>query len=321
MAQAAEKTPWGVRDTIKAYHKDDGFVDLSTFLTNRRGSESIAKTTMRKLSDAAGKPMEWIDQFTSDTIVRARYAQNLKNGMDGQAAIDEADAFTAGLMADRSKGSMPTMFNTTNPVNKLFTMFQLEVNNQLSYMSKDVTRRLGEQGVVAIGAALTKIFVSAFAYNLLYRELTGRDAAFDPIGALVKAFGIGQDDEEERTAGEVLSSLGQSIGEQTPFIGGLVFGGGRIPISSAVPNLGRLGDALTNRERAPEKNREIIGKELMKPATFLLPPFGGGAVKKIVQGRKMVAEGGMYQLDDEGKKQLLFPQYGQETLDYARAIR
>ena len=47
--------------------------------------------------------------------------------MSMEAAMDDADAFTASLMADRSKGALPTAFNATNPVRKVFTMFQVEV--------------------------------------------------------------------------------------------------------------------------------------------------------------------------------------------------
>lgn len=240
-------------------------------------------------------------------------------------SIAEADSFAAGLMADRSKGSMPTIFNAKNPVTKAFTMFQLEVNNQLSYMGKDLARRMGEQGALAVGGALTKVFVGAFLYNQLYRELTGRDAAFDPIGAIMDAFGIGDDEDEDKTAGDVIASLAERVGEQTPFVGGVLFDGGRIPLKSAIPDFGKLGTAIlpqgwTGSEWSAEKRRETAVKELAKPAAYLLPPFGGGAVKKAVEGYATVNAGGSYVHDNDGNPILQFPAYGQKPLDYAKTM-
>lgn len=310
----------GMADTVAAYVRDDEFADSSTFLTNRRGSDSIDKTAGRALGDALGAPMGWIDQFTAETIVRARTRQNIRRGgMQLFEAIDEADAFAAGLMADRSKGSMPTLFNARNPVMKAFTMFQLEVNNQFSYIAKDMLPRLGENGVAALALGVSKFLAGAFLYNCVYRELTGRDAAFDPIGMIVRAFGIGEDEEDKPTAAETVKSLATDVAENLPFVGGLL-GGGRVPIQSAIPNFGNLWAAATDSEKAPEKRIQMATKELAKPATYLLPPFGGGAVRRAVEGYQAVKQGGVYGMDNEGNKTLNFPIYGQGVKDYAQAM-
>lgn len=296
----------GMKDTVKSYVKSDGFRENDDFLTNRIGSESITQTPVQKASSLAGKPMEWIDQFTAETIVRARLAHNIRSsGMDYMTAWQEADDYTASLMADRSKGAQPTLFNRKGPVSKAFTMFQLEVNNQISMMFKDIPRRLGEEGALAVGGALTKIFVGAFLYNMAYSALTGRDSAFDPIGAIVDAFGIGDDDEEPKSAIEVAGSLKDSVLDQTPFIGGLM-GGGRIPISSAIPNVANLAK-LADGEVAPEKKREIAEKELSKPLYYLLPPFGGSAIKKGVESAKVIRDGGSYTYNNAGERSLRYP--------------
>ncbi len=43
-------------------------------------------------------------------------------------------------MAGRSKGEMPTIYHSRNLLLKPFTMFQLEVKNQYSYLFKDLPR-------------------------------------------------------------------------------------------------------------------------------------------------------------------------------------
>lgn len=310
----------GLYQTVKAYAKDDGFVDASAFLTNRRGSDRLVKDTAQKVGDALGKPMEWFDQFTADVIVRARTAQNMnQKGMSLEAAIDEADAFAGSLMGDRSKGSMPGVFEMRNPVTKVFTMYQLEVNNQLRYMFKDLPRRLGEEGAAAVALGLTKMFTAAYVYNAIYRELTGRDAALDPIRMIQDALGGIGDEEDERTAAERAKELGMDAAEQLPFIGGLL-GGGRVPVSSALPNVLNLATAITDTSKAPEKRWDMAKKELLKPAAYILPPFGGGAIKRAVEGYQTVSQGGAYSLNNEGERELMFPQYGQGPADYARAM-
>ena len=105
----------GMWDTLKAYKVDDGIVDKSSFLTNRRGSDPLVRTWAQKASATASRPMEYIDHFVADSLVRARYRQNLGKNMSEDAAMSEADAWVAGVMADRSKGSTPTMSTAAFP--------------------------------------------------------------------------------------------------------------------------------------------------------------------------------------------------------------
>lgn len=314
----------GMYQTVKSGIQDDGYVDASTFLTNRYGSQQLDRTLTRKVSDISGAPMELIDHFTANTIHRGRYNQNIENGMSVSDAIDEADAFTASLMADRSKGAVPTVFNATNPVRKVFTMFQTEVNNQLSYLFKDMPKAQRQKGVAAVAWAYTKVFAGAYFYNLLYSQIVGRDSALDPIGMIADALGLGDDEDEEKTEAERMTGLVEDIGGQIPFIGGILFDGGRVPISSAIPNFANLGKAaipgLFGVEWSGEKRLQTAAKELAKPATYLLPPFGGGAAKKAIEGFATVKAGGSYAYDNQGNLQLQFPAYGQSPMDYAKAM-
>ena len=310
--------------TVKGAVTDDGYKNASTFLTNRYGSESIDKTLTRRVSDLSGAPMELIDHFTANTIHRARYAQNIDSGMSMEAAMDDADAFTASLMADRSKGALPTAFNATNPVRKVFTMFQVEVNNQLSYLFKDMPKAQRKKGVAAVAWAYTKVFTGAYFFNLLYSQLTGRDSALDPIGMLADALGVGDDEEDERTAAERLGGLAEDIGGQIPFIGGVLFDGGRVPVSSAIPNFANLGKAAFpdafGVEWSGEKRAQTAMKELGKPLTYLVPPFGGGAVRRAIEGFATVDAGGSYTYDNKGNRTLQFPASGQKPQDYAKTM-
>lgn len=314
----------GMYQTVKGAVTDDGYRDASAFLTNRYGSDRLDQTITQRVSNLSGAPMELIDHFVANTIHRARYAQNISKGMGVGMAIEDADAYTASLMADRSKGALPTAFNATNPVRKVFTMFQTEVNNQLSYLFKDMPKAQREKGVAAVAWAYTKVFGTAYLFNLAYSALTGRDAALDPVGMIADALGIGDDEDEERTAAERLGGLVEDIGGNIPFVGGVLFDGGRVPISSAIPNFANLGKAIIpgafGVEWSGDKRAQTAMKELAKPLTYLLPKFGGGAARRAIEGYATIDAGGSYTYDNEGNRVLQFPAYGQKPQDYARAM-
>lgn len=289
-----------MRDTLSAMVKDDGFRTKSDFLTNRMGSDPLVLSWTQDASKVLTKPMEWIDMFTSETVVRARYNTNLKLGMSETAAMEEADSFAASLIADRSKGALPTIFESRNPFTKLFTQFQVEVNNQLSYLYRDLPRNLKERGKKSLAVALLKFMLGAWLYDELYEAIVGRRPALDPLNMLNELSGdlfgyalpntielagdlISGNDvsfKTERTdAATALANFGKELGGQLPFIGGPVFDGGRLPIQSAFKD----------------------------PLAYLLLPFGGGQLSKFVNGVNAVAEGGVYGEDAEGNPTLKYP--------------
>lgn len=291
-----------------------------------------------KFGDIAPQGMELIDNFVSDSLVRARYEQNLAKGMSEATAMDEADAWTAGVMADRSKGSMPTLFMRKNPLTKLVTQFQLEVNNQLSYLFKDIPRETKKAGIKVLTWALVKFAVGAWLYDELYEYLIGRRPALDPIGILNDTVGdltgweipnlvqmgvdvISGEKPDFQTEREGIYSAGinlaEATAEQLPFVGGLL-GGGRLPISSAIPDVGTLWRAASDETMDGQKRAESILEEMANTVgTYLVLPYGGGQLKKIIQTAKAVAEGGRYYTNNDGEKQLQYPVFSDEPLDAA----
>lgn len=306
----------GMQQTLAAMKESDGMVEASAFLTNRIGSDPLVQTWAQKASAKLSSPMSWIDNFTAGTLVRARYNQNIRQGMSEAAAMEDADTFAANVMADRSKGSTPTLFNQSNPITKLFTQFQLEVNNQLSYLFKDIPRETKDKGVKALALALLKFFLGAYLYDEAYEYFIGRRPALDPIGILVDT---AQDIANGESAYDVITGTLEDTAEQLPFIGGIL-GGGRIPISSALPDAGNLLRAATNEDWDSKKRWSTIGKELAKPATYTLLPFGGGQIKKVAQGIDATIRGGSYTYDADGNDILQYPVYNQSFGDSAKSI-
>ena len=332
----------GMWDTLKAYRNDDGFASRSSFLTNRRGSDPIVKSWSQRASGILGKPMEYIDTFTADSIVRARYDQNLRRGLSEAEAMSEADAFAGKVMADRSKGSMPTLFESKNPIFKAFTQFQLEVNNQFSEVFKDLPRAYRDKGLAALAAALFKYFIGAFLFNEVYEYIVGRRPALDPIGLLndtagdltgyalpnLVELGVGAAQgelpsfqTEKASLGETGKTLAKNALGELPFSSGLALlgadiDGGRIPAASAVPDLTALWDAATKEGWSGKRRWKEVQDELSKLA-YILPPFGGNQAQKIWKSVKALIEGGSYTVDADGSRKLQYPVFTDDPWETA----
>lgn len=280
-------------ETIKSTIKDDGTIDKSDYLTNRlRGEENLYKTTWDKISDKAGFLMEAVDSFTSQVVWRSKYNDNISNGMSEVESIKNADQFAENVMAGRSRGNMPTIFESKNPLIKTLTAFQLEVANQYGYLFKDAPQDMKNDGIAKLTKGYATAFFGAYAYNALYSSLTGRDAAFDPIRivqGLLEDLGLFGDDEEEEKLSDTVLNLTDNILEEVPFVGGLL-GGGRIPISSALPYDGiyeAFKGTITDIENEDWKN---LTTEWLNPVTYLALPMGGGQIKKSIQGLSMFSD-------------------------------
>ena len=274
----------GLGDYIRSVVHDDGMIEQSDFLTNRLvEEEKLYKTGWDKVADKAAWFMNVVDGITSNTVWRSKYLQNMKEGMSQAEAIRDADQFAKNLMAGRSRGNAPSIFDEKNPVTKIFTAFQLEVANQYGYMFEDVPQDSKNAARLVKGYATA--LVGAYLYNALYSSLVGRNAAFDPISILAELFkdmGWGDDDDdEEKEPEDIALNLVDNILEEVPFIGGLV-GGGRIPISSVMPYEGDYQSFISD-----AFNDEVKVKEMLKPLYYLLLPVGGGQLKKTVEGLGM----------------------------------
>lgn len=343
----------GMWDTLKNYKTADGLDAASTFINNRIGYGRLAMSTMDKVSAGAGRLMESIDTFTTGSVVRARYYQNLRRGMSETSAMQEADQFASGVMADRSKGSMPTLYAAQAPWIKLFTQFQLEVNNELSWIFKDMAREERKKGVAALAKAMFKFLIGAWIYNEFYESIVGRRPALDPLDIINDTVG---DFTGYHIPNMVLAGIGAAKGEKIDFttekqttdkaiagvwgrvlseapstqaltiLGldekmGIEIDNGRIAVASALPNIGKLRKAIwaSNEDMAPAKKAKTITDELIKPGLYLATPFGGGQIRKAYQGATAADRGGSYTVDNEGRDILQYPVYNDNPADRAKS--
>lgn len=328
----------GMWQTLANIKTNDGLVEASDFLTNRAGSDPLVRTWQQSASAFLSTPMEWIDQFSAGTIVRARYMENIERGMSEETAMREADDFAANVMADRSKGAMPTLFEARNPLMKMFTQFQLEVNNTYSYLFKDLPREQRKKGVRYLALALFKFLIGGFLYNELYEYLIGRRPMLDPLGIVndtvgdltgyelnnlvdtATGGGLIKESEPEGAIGSA-ENLAKNVLSELPAsaalnLVGLEIDGGKLPFGSSFPDFGNIKSALKSETATPEEKWAKIGKELAKPAAYWLLPFGGGQIKKMWQGISALKRQGSYTADGR----LQYPIYTDRKGDMASAV-
>lgn len=301
----------GMKDARRAIiGGTNSIVGQSDFLTNRRGSDVLVKGWSDKLSNVLGMPMELIDNYVSESIVRASYYQNLRQGMSESEAMHQADIFAASVMADRSKGSMPTLFESSNPLFKAFTQFQLEVNNQYSEIFKDIPREYADKAKWVLAAAFMKYFIAAFLYNELEEKIKGRRSALDPRNIAMEFI----DDMRTEGIGEAGANLTVNLLEGVPFSSalamvGVEIDGGRVPVSSAMPDIPALWGAMTDKDMSSAERWKTLGDEMAKPVTYLLMPAGGNQASKMWKGIDAYIKGGSYGLDQGGNEILQYPVY------------
>lgn len=111
---------------------------------------------------------------------------------------------------------------------------------------------------------------------------------------------------EKKAPSAVIEGTAEEIGGNIPFIGGVVFGGGRTPLQSAQPHplsfIGHIADAEAGEERKEKATAEILRETAIPVATYLNPFVGGGQVRKTLQGINMMRKGGSYTQTNKGEK-------------------
>lgn len=278
----------GMQSAISRQVRNDGLWLASDFLTSRFGTpDALVTKDWDKFKQDARNATKWlfetIDQFTAETIVFAKYAEGINKGLSEEKAMKAADEFAERVMAGRSIGSVPTLLNTKTL--GFVAQFQLEVNNQLSFMMKDIPRSGDRKKIVK---AFVQLFIYAFLYNeLMEKHISGRRPAFDPIGTIAQAV----EDFSTKKFGDAAFETGANIIEQLPF-GNLFTGGGRIPLADAIEGANPL-EAIRQTLNGEDASGawESWGTAFL---SYFVAPVGGGQARKTIQGVSAYAKEGRY---------------------------
>lgn len=257
----------GMLETMQSTLKKDDFIQRSDFLTKRAGADVNVKRNVDKIIDASFYLMREVDMFSAQSIVRGKYNEGIAKGLHESVAMKQADEWASKIMGGRAKGEMPTLFNSKTI--GLVSQFQLEVNNQVSFLAKDIPRNFDKVGATK---AFTKVLLFDFLFNEMYEAVVGRRPAFDPVGIAFEAVEDYNNDNISNkratwnTTKNVLGTL--------PFTS--TFTGGRIPIGASLPNI-----PAVMQEKADWK------EEAVKPLIYFAPPAGGSAAYKAYEANKI----------------------------------
>lgn len=267
--------------------EDDNLVAESTFLTNRWDEdkllyEDLVDSLMRK----GLLPAKAMDRFVSNLIYRSFMREAMdEKGMDKHEAMLYADKKALDSMQGRSHGEMPTLYAIQNPIIKTATVFTPEVLNDWMVMAKDLRRYYGGDKKRFL-EAMVMLLIARKIMNFILEKITGRDGVLgDPIGVAVKAYDVITN--ENITPYQKISQFGERVAQEIPIVGGF-FNGGKFPISAALPNFKTvLRSTLALGGENGKAAAASIAKELSQPIFYIVPPFGGGQLKKILQGAEM----------------------------------
>jgi len=248
--------------------------EVSGFLTRRFAKGGIGRRGVERAADVASSPFFFVDKFTSRSIVAAKYFEALERGLSSKEAMRVADDYATKVLADRSIGQLPNLMS--NRSLGFITQFQTEINNQASFLLKDIPELAGGDKKRVL-SMLAQFAALSYVFNNVFEKVTGRRPQIDPIQATLHI--LGKDSEEDDT---MVNRVGRAIGD----IGqGVPFVSSRLPVGSAIPRIGGIKGGIKNIASGNyEAGIGQVGKELSKPAFYLIPPFGGGQAKKTIEG-------------------------------------
>lgn len=272
----------------------DGFVEQSPVMIRRKGADQYHRTLWQKVGDAGYALMGVVDRISTELIARTKYNELTYKGMDSQKAHFETDKWVSRLMGDRSLGQQPQLYNSK--MLGMFTKFQLEVRNQLDSQLYDTIQETkvsnehienelarNAKTAVKVASVFVQLAVLQHGFGKLFENVAGYNPAFDIIEVLIKTFGLDDDEDDEDTMVDNLWEGANALLEDLPYTSTLT-GGGRIPISSALP----IKEFLTGKDDyGNEKSRlETLGEV----APYYLMPGGYGQAKKTIQGLGMFSD-------------------------------
>ena len=247
-----------------------------------------------------------LDEFGTRTTWLAHFRKGITEGMSEIDATKYADDLTRKLVAGRGVGEVPLAYKSS--IVNLLAPFQLEVGNSWLVLKDFIDEKAFKK--------IATLFVANWMFNEVAERLHGDRIVFDPIDvAMDNIFGEDRDKplgtKLARLGGEALSNIpfGQQVATMWPEnkteIAGREFPGREELFGRRDPT--RYGTGI------------LLSKGIQDPLFKLLPPFGGGQVKKTLGGAKLIAGGGEFGKTKGGEPKLKFPA-PESFLDKARAL-
>ncbi len=283
----------GLRNSAKGLAKTLGQIFTknkamakSNFLKERyfKGFQVFDKGVLNNIKKFGTWMVTVLDEAGTRFIWNGQYEKALQEGVANP--VKYADDATKLLVAGRGIGEKPLLQNSK--VMQIVAPFQLELTN-LWWVMEDLAK--SDKTLMKKFGQFATLFASLYLLNNGTEKLTGNRLALDPIQMTLDGIQILKNEQIPtgalkaggRIAGEVLSNIpfGQTFAAMYPEYGTTV-AGVKLPTRKQLfgrEDPTRYGGGL------------MTTKALSDPLFKILPPFGGGQLKKTVQGVSAVLKG------------------------------
>lgn len=211
-------------------------IEKATFASDKDLTEK-QKTDRQHTKDVWDYAWSFTDTTMSRYAVYAYFMEGMQRGMDDTAALHYADTKARNILASRMKGSSPLIFQSKNPILRMFTLFQREPLAAWQDILKTMPReykdmKIGTDEKTAkeqITKRITGRLLGAGIVNTVYATVLGlgTPAMFDILGEPLRALldklwkEITPDEEDDITFKEMaeryISTLGDEIADDIPF--------------------------------------------------------------------------------------------------------
>lgn len=276
----------GMVRTLGQFFTNNVPMEKSNFLKERffKGFQEFDKGILNNSKKFGAWMVTVLDEVGTRFVWNGQYEKALTLGI--KDPIKFADDATKKLVAGRGIGEKPLTQNSK--VFQLFAPFQLEVTN-LWWVMEDMAK--SDKSIMKKFGQFASLFITIHLFNDLSEKITGNRIALDPIQAVKDGIEILKNDKflggvvkaGGRLAGEIFSNIpfGQTIASVYPEYGANIFGkktpSRRELFGKSDPT--RYGGGL------------LTTKALSDPLYKIVLPFGGGQLKKSIQGVRAVRKG------------------------------
>jgi len=276
----------GLAKTLGQNFTENTAMKKSNFLKERyfKGFQEFDKGMLNNTKKMGTWIVTVLDEVGTKFIWNGQYEKAIQEGAVNP--IKYADDATKLLVAGRGIGEKPLLQNSK--VFQIVAPFQLELTN-LWWVMEDLAK--SDKSIMKKFGQFATLFISLYLFNSTTEQMTGNRLALDPIQMTLDGIDILKNDPSAkgtvktggRVAGEVLSNVpfGQTLASMYPEYGTSVMG-------VIVPTRKQL----FGREDPTRYGGGLLStKALSDPLFKILPPFGGGQLKKTIQGVSAVNKG------------------------------
>ena len=301
----------GIPNSLKGMGKSlaqifikDQLMAKSNFIKERffRGFDTFDPGMLNNAKKFGKWMITVLDEVGTKFIWNSQIEKAKQAGMPMEEAIRFADRETKKLVAGRGIGDLPLM--QSSQLMQILAPFQVEVTN-LWWVLGDIKRAkkytfdkgTGEMNItdkskLAKMKQYITLFVALYYLNNALEKATGNRLLLDPIQMMKDAAGeVSKSPDAQgflkaggRIAGEVLGNMpfGQTLASIYPEYGAKPFDLVKLPTRKEL-----FGREDPTRFGASS----LVMKGIQDPLYKIIPPFGGGQLKKTIEGLSTVEKG------------------------------